>query len=412
MSLVGRLEDLSLVDILQIIALSGKSGVLTLNNRGKESRIIFKNGQIISTLGAGEKENIANLLIREGVITLPVLKDAVSHLRTIKFRRNLAWILSERFNQNQEKIESTIRRYVESHVRRLLEWKDGLFNFDLKETDEEIDKLTSDPLQPLLRKGLSTSSLILPPAAAAGNKPAPPSENLAELFKGFAAEEALSPEGDEFLASVRKEISRSTGENLDLPRPGGEAGDEPVMSSPGLRLLRSMVEELNDPNRYTDISLLVLRFASELMNRALLLMVRKRAIGGLGQFGIRLPDGVNPENRIREIRIPIDEISIFREVVENKVPIRRKLRRANPWEEYFLQMLGGEQPEESFFGPMVSRGQVLIILYGDNLPERRRIGDSTGLEIFLSQAGLAMEKAFLERKLKEVPSLGKEHPYS
>jgi hypothetical protein len=61
---------------------------------------------------------------------------------------------------------------------------------------------------------------------------------------------------------------------------------------------------------------------------------------------------------------------------------------------------------------MISRGQVVIILYGDNLPERRRIGDSTGLEIFLSQAGLAMEKAFLERKLKEVPTLGKEHSYS
>ncbi len=412
MSLVGRLEDLNLGDILQIIALSGKSGVLTLNNRGKESRIIFKNGQIISILGTGEKENIANLLIREGVITLPVLKDAVSHLRTIKFRRNLAWVLSERFNQNQEKIESTIRHYVENNVRRLFEWKDGLFNFDLKETDEEIDQLTVDPLQPLLRKGLSPASLVQPPAALAGDKPGPASENLAELFKGFAADEALSPEGDAFLASVRKEISRTTGENLDLPRPGGEAGDEPVTASPGLRLLRSMVEELNDPKRYTDISLLVLRFASELMNRAVLLMVRKRAIAGLGQFGIRLSDGVNPENRVREIRIPIDEVSIFHEVLENKIPIRRKLRRANPWEEYFIQMLGGEQPEESFFGPMVGRGQVLIILYGDNLPERRRIGDSTGLEIFLSQAGLAMEKAFLERKLKEVPPLGKEHPYS
>ena len=410
MSLVGRLEDLSLGDILQIIALSGKSGVLTLSNRGNESRIIFKNGQIISTLNPGEKENIASLLIREGVINLPILKDAVSHLRTIKFRRNLAWVLSERFGQDQDKIESAVRRFVEKNVRRLFEWKDGLFNFDLKETEEEIEKLTIDPLQPLLRKGISPPALIMP--APAPGQAGSPSDNLAELFKGFAADEALSPEGDEFLASVRKEISRTTGENLDLPRLGGEAGDEPVMASPGLRLLRSMVEELSDPNRYADISLLVLRFASEIMNRAVLLMVRKRVIAGLGQFGIRLSDGINPENRVREVQIPIDEISIFREVVENKVPIRRKLRRANPWEEYFLQMLGSEQPEESFFGPMISRGQVVIILYGDNLPERRRIGDSTGLEIFLSQAGLAMEKAFLERKLKEVPTLGKEHSHS
>jgi hypothetical protein len=39
-------------------------------------------------------------------------------------------------------------------------------------------------------------------------------------------------------------------------------------------------------------------------------------------------------------------------------------------------------------------------LYGDNLPGEEPIGDTDALEIFLSQAGLAMEKGILERKLK------------
>jgi hypothetical protein len=42
----------------------------------------------------------------------------------------------------------------------------------------------------------------------------------------------------------------------------------------------------------------------------------------------------------------------------------------------------------------------VAILYGDNLPEKRPIGDTEALEIFLSQAGLAMEKALLERRLR------------
>jgi len=42
---------------------------------------------------------------------------------------------------------------------------------------------------------------------------------------------------------------------------------------------------------------------------------------------------------------------------------------------------------------------VVAVLYGDNLPDEKPIGDTEALEIFLSQAGLAMEKALLERRM-------------
>ena len=52
-----------------------------------------------------------------------------------------------------------------------------------------------------------------------------------------------------------------------------------------------------------------------------------------------------------------------------------------------------------FIGPLISEGRVVAVLYGDNLPENKPIGDTETLEIFLSQAGLAMEKALLERRM-------------
>jgi hypothetical protein len=55
---------------------------------------------------------------------------------------------------------------------------------------------------------------------------------------------------------------------------------------------------------------------------------------------------------------------------------------------------------EIFLGPIISEGKVVAILYGDNAPQKRAIGDTESLEIFLSQAGLAMEKALLERRLR------------
>jgi hypothetical protein len=44
---------------------------------------------------------------------------------------------------------------------------------------------------------------------------------------------------------------------------------------------------------------------------------------------------------------------------------------------------------------------VVALLYGDNLPEEKPVGDTDSLEIFLGQAGIAMEKALLQRRLRD-----------
>ena len=47
MSLVGRLEDLALPDIFQIISLSKKTGTLVVRSRKGTGMVAFKNGQVI-----------------------------------------------------------------------------------------------------------------------------------------------------------------------------------------------------------------------------------------------------------------------------------------------------------------------------------------------------------------------------
>jgi hypothetical protein len=47
MSLVGRLEDLALPDIFQIISLSKKTGTLIVRSRKGTGMVVFLNGQVI-----------------------------------------------------------------------------------------------------------------------------------------------------------------------------------------------------------------------------------------------------------------------------------------------------------------------------------------------------------------------------
>jgi len=47
-------------------------------------------------------------------------------------------------------------------------------------------------------------------------------------------------------------------------------------------------------------------------------------------------------------------------------------------------------------------GRVAAMLYCDNMPAGEPIAETEGLEIFISQAGLAFEKALLQRRLQEM----------
>ena len=46
-------------------------------------------------------------------------------------------------------------------------------------------------------------------------------------------------------------------------------------------------------------------------------------------------------------------------------------------------------------------GKVRVILYGDSLPDDQPLPPTQTLEIFLTQAGLTLERVLLEKKLQE-----------
>ena len=77
MSLVGNLEDLGLGEILQIVSLSRKSGVLQLNSRDRDGRVIFSDGQVIRAMASTFPENLGDLVLRNGLADMETLKQAL-----------------------------------------------------------------------------------------------------------------------------------------------------------------------------------------------------------------------------------------------------------------------------------------------------------------------------------------------
>jgi len=638
LSLVGNLEDLGLGDILQIVSLSRKSGVLSLTWDERKGRIIFRDGQVVGAESNERPERLETLVARAKILPSEDVKKALSLKRGVGETKSLREIIVERLQADKSRIEDAIRAHVEAVVFGFFMWPEGNFNFELKDPDFEKMELDENTAEMLLESGLNPQFLAMegtrlqdearrdgsfkpvpmpgreegPPAggAAAGqaegesdsHRPAAGEPQSAEAVEkkqeiedeisrvsavpqvvvidddpeiaglitrhlgamgysshavhkvvdglgkvrelvgqGFCpvviadmfmprsdgegilggveivetiksrlphvpvllvsdypndkAEKKAREAGlDEYidkpkrtqiwgeeptpeLVRFKEELERLVPELVEkavppqdaaetrpqpqvspqaspqpppsvphgaesqltraeegargaeqpaTPSPGAqeeplwdpgreislELGEEPhpdtgevqPQVSRGLALLKSMISELHDPGFSGQITLMVLRFAAELMNRAVIFLVMKDKVAGLGQFGVEL-NGIDPFRQVRRMRIPLNETSIFRDVVMRRSSYKKPLADTR-WNNYLVQCLGGVKPAESFAAPLIAGGRVAAVLYGDNVPEDKPIGDTDSLEIFLAQAGLAMERALLERKLTEMSGGG------
>ena len=217
---------------------------------------------------------------------------------------------------------------------------------------------------------------------------------LTSIFEAKEVKQELGGLAD-FAADLKEEFA-ALGELL----PDEDSMPEAPPSSPGISMLKSMIEELNSPEGGKQITLLTLRFASELMNRSVLYLAKEDDFEGLGQFGIEIEGGL-AEKQVRSMKLGRDVPSILKDVLDTQRSVVKKMEDTEG-NRYIIESLGGISPHESFAAPIIASGKVAVILYCDNAPEEKEIGDAAALDIFLMQAGVAMERALLERRVQEM----------
>lgn len=548
MSLAGKLEDLGLGEIFQIVSLSRKTGVLSLNSRGRNGSVFFRNGLVIRATSSVCRQGLGQVLIQKGAIAPALLRKALLLQQEQGFHELLGVILVKNFSVSQAVVSDIVREYIESVVFSLFDWNEGEFRFTPQDDLAAADDIRMDPAQFVLDQGLNPQFLAMEksrlqnlennsadsgvaadhspdvhpacnsgiPASAAsvpveaGQQPVVVVDDDGPTLKAITSglceqgltvypvstsEEALaqvellhtagkSPlllidlimpkmDGSGVLGGIEllerlhdkhksirvvvmSDYSHAESENkvhemgcrfllkprrIEIGTPellqdfivrfrdvstwctqadsadqrnhhynlGDELRDEmeicgevPVSddtsrSKAGLSLLRGMLEELNSPDVQGGLNLLILRFASEFFDRAIIFTVNDGIISGSGQFGMA-GDSKSGDELVRAIHIPLEADSIFKDAGQalGSAAVKPKM---TPFDKYFFELLGGGFPEEVFIGQIVSQSRLIGYVYGDTMPDRRPIGDLEPLAIFLSQAGIAMEKSLLERRM-------------
>jgi hypothetical protein len=391
MSLVGRLEDLALPDIFQIISLSKKTGTLVVRSRRGTGMVVFKDGQVIQAASDSIRDSLGNILVSQGMLDETALSKALAFQKR-EPDKPLGQILTDMGVVAAQTLQTVIRKQIEEIVYDLLDWEGGFFNFELGDIVPK-DTIEIDTQEFLLKSGISAEYLLMEgtrilderrkdekrPAAArpapAPLSPAPAAPAAAP--KAPPAHVSYEPAKEEFRTRIEKEVSRKD-----------------------ITALRSMFDELRFPTATAEVTLLILRYASEVVNRAVLFMVKKDEVRGLGQFGIELK-GKSADQVVRNIKIPLNQPSLFLSVIESRRSYLGALD-SYPSNTYLMNELGGVMPEAVLAIPLVVDGKVALVVYGDNLPERRPIRGMDTLEIFMNQAGMALEKALLEKRIAEL----------
>jgi len=373
MSLAGRLEDLALADIFQILSVGRKTGTFIVNGSRGTALIVFKNGMIVRAETDDLDRNLGQNLIDAGLIKETILNLALEVKKKLP-ATPIAEILFDLGAVKLEHLEKVARKRIEKVICRLLLWEDGDFQFELDDLVLE-GKTTLTDHGWELSKGLSPEYLLMEGARVQD-------ESTQSFVKTeeFSFDDTEETEGVETDSGWDDDWETQTSERKDITA------------------LKSLTHELRFPNSASEITLLILRFASDIFHRGILFMIGKSEMVGLGQFGLEIEGA---DEKVRATMLHIDRSPFFRKIVTEQMAYRGPFEK-DEVTEHLAELLGGEWPKEVAIFPVIAEGRVVAFLFCDNYTTGESFGETEGLEIFINHAGLALEKSLLQRRIQEM----------
>ena len=180
MALVGTIEDFGLADILQLIGLQRKTGLLTLELGADLVTVKFLDGAVVGadTSTRNLEDLLGSVLVRTGRITQAQLREALQIQKSTMQR--LGYILVKlNFVANAD-LEEALRIQVTQIVYRLFRWREGKYRFvpmeHVEYDNEHFQPLSAETILmegarmidewPMLERRIKSAALVLKKTAS------------------------------------------------------------------------------------------------------------------------------------------------------------------------------------------------------------------------------------------------------
>jgi CheY-like chemotaxis protein len=221
-SLLGRLEDLSLTDIIQIVFLSRRTGVLEIIDHGGRHTVLFRQGLVVNA-SAPEHPDLVTWLTKQGSVAEDMVRT-IRHMEEGGIPCGTAVV--EMNLMSKTDLAESIRLRILDVVTPLLQSREGEFNFILSEQVSPLDT-EYDPDSLFKEGGIAPPKLL---GAADGEKIKP----LRGLEESLKAGKALL-RGSASAETTPASLNLGLGQPLEPPEPhrlpGVGVGASPVEAS-------------------------------------------------------------------------------------------------------------------------------------------------------------------------------------
>jgi hypothetical protein len=364
MSLAGKLEDLRVPELLQVLALAGKTGKLALSRPDGFGLVVLRRGKIIYAVCNGVRETFGHILVCRGLIDEKTLAKALEKQYRSRTEQRLGAILVSMGALDAATVESVISEQTAKVIRELVTWPGGFFRFDSAEIPD-LGEVEVDARDFLMNEGIDGEKAAL--------------DVLVTL--GEDEEASVAPPG--------------------RPARGAAAAMRAVPDSAPTATLGTLLGDVRTPAFTGEETRAFMSAAARVVNRGVIFAVRRRDVVGMAQFGLG-GDAEPPDSRVRRLLIPLSERSVLATAVTTGATYRGPLEDT-PWNRRLWQQLGGGRQPEVVVVPITAGGAVVAVFYGDNAPAGDRVTRVRELEILALETGTAADGAFRHRPPAAAP---------
>lgn len=129
MAIEGRLEEIGLADICQLLSMGRKTGCLTLREESNFGYVYLEEGRVIYAMVLNRPDRLGEVLVRSGVISRKDLAAAIDeHVRHPG--RRLGEILVAQGKVSEEDLRRFVSFQIQEAFYHLFEWEAGTFHFE------------------------------------------------------------------------------------------------------------------------------------------------------------------------------------------------------------------------------------------------------------------------------------------
>lgn len=133
MPLQGQIKEFGLPEIIQLIQIQKKDGMLTLRQGKVEAMVLFESGAVVmARLGTDDEWfAILDLMVRAKRITTGKLQESIKENKKIGETELGPYLVNKNIVEKED-LQLVIRLYIQETLFHLFTWKTGVYQFDAR----------------------------------------------------------------------------------------------------------------------------------------------------------------------------------------------------------------------------------------------------------------------------------------